>query len=311
MIRLQRCALVAAVLAAAALSTSGAAWAHSFLIRSDPPAGSRLLRSPAQLTMGFSEPFVRGSERVRIRQIGGSELKLSAAESNGATLRQPLPRLRGVYVVSWQVLSDDGHVSLGEFAFAVGSSAALPTLGGASGTRPWSDVVASWLFYLGLALSLGGLAAARLVWRSGGGEMTLVWTGFAAATVGAAWELVLVAGARRGDGFSSGLAPSALEAAIRTRPGELTLVALAGTVAAVALAVWRPLRPAAIAPLLAASVATALRGHSGTSGDWWAATADIAHLTGVALWIGALSQVVAATIRAHARGTPVIDQVRR
>ena len=63
--------------------------------------------------------------------------------------------------------------------------------------------------------------------------------------------------------------------------------------------------------LLAASVATALRGHSGTSGDWWAAAADIAHLTGVALWIGALTQVVAATIRAHGQGTPVIDQVRR
>src|SRR3989442_16019471 len=110
LVRLQRGALVAAVLAAAALSNPGAASAHSFLIRSDPAAGSRLLRSPAQLTMEFSEPFVRGSEKVRIRRIGGSELTLPPAESAAATIRQSLPpRLHGVYVVSWQVLSDDGH----------------------------------------------------------------------------------------------------------------------------------------------------------------------------------------------------------
>src|SRR2546428_4024444 len=110
LILLQRCALVAAVAAAAALSNPGAASAHSFLIRSDPAAGSRLLRSPAQLTMDFSEPFVRGSERIRIRRIGGGELTLAPAQSAAVTIRQRLPpRLRGVYVVSWQVLSDDGH----------------------------------------------------------------------------------------------------------------------------------------------------------------------------------------------------------
>src|SRR5438876_8964571 len=161
-LRLGRCALVAALAAVASLSAPGAASAHSFLIRSDPAAGSRLLRSPAVLTMYFSEPFVRGSERVTIHRVGGGELTLASPQSAAATIRQAVPpRLRGVYVVSWQVLSDDGHRSLGEFAFAVGSSAALPTFGGATGTTPWSDVVGSWLFYVGLALSLGGLAAVR------------------------------------------------------------------------------------------------------------------------------------------------------
>src|SRR5436305_14928996 len=102
--RLQRCALVAAVVAAAVLSNPGAASAHSFLIRSDPAAGSRLLRSPAQLTMDFSEPFVRGSEKVRIRRIGGEALTLPPAHSAAATIRQALPpRPRGAYVVSWLV----------------------------------------------------------------------------------------------------------------------------------------------------------------------------------------------------------------
>src|SRR5438132_10043541 len=95
--RLQRCAAVAALAAIAALSAPGAASAHSFLIRSDPAAGSRLLRSPAVLTMYFSEPFVRGSERVTIRRVGGGDLTLASPQSSAATIRQPLPpRLRGV-----------------------------------------------------------------------------------------------------------------------------------------------------------------------------------------------------------------------
>lgn len=127
------------------------------------------------------------------------------------------------------MLSDDGHVSLGEFAFAVRSSAALPAFAAETGTTPWPDVVASWLFFLGLALSLGGLATARLLWRSAVGAFTIIWVGLAATVAGAAWELVLIAGARRGGGFTTGLGASALRAVIGTRPGELTFVVFVST----------------------------------------------------------------------------------
>ncbi len=90
--------------------------------------------------------------------------------------------LRGVYVVSWRVLSDDGHISLGEFAFAVGSTAALPSLGaGASGSTPISEVAASWLFFIGFAFALGGIVAERLFWR---GSDALAAIGGAPALLG-------------------------------------------------------------------------------------------------------------------------------
>src|SRR5712691_11561759 len=113
-----------------ALAASASAGAHSFLIRSDPAAGTRLTKGPATLTLYFSEPFVRSSEQVSLRRVGGSNVELPAPTSESARVRQPLPKnLRGVFVVHWRVLSDDGHLSLGEFAFAVGSSAALPSEG--------------------------------------------------------------------------------------------------------------------------------------------------------------------------------------
>src|SRR5712691_11628851 len=109
-LKLVRLGVVAAVVALAALLPASAA-AHSFLIRSTPQAGARLGSSPRTMTLYFSEPFVRGSEHVSIRRIGGGSLKLASAQVASATIRQPLPpKLRGVLVVSWRVLSDDGHI---------------------------------------------------------------------------------------------------------------------------------------------------------------------------------------------------------
>src|SRR6266571_5945422 len=94
------------------LAASQSAWAHSFLISSDPPAGSRLQSAPKAMTLNFSEAFVAGSEQVTLRHYGGGKVQLVKPQSRGVTLTQPLPRdLRGVFVVSWRVLSDDGHIS--------------------------------------------------------------------------------------------------------------------------------------------------------------------------------------------------------
>src|SRR5229473_2398300 len=175
-----RAVLVAVVAAVVVLLAPATALAHSFLIRSDPAAGARLASSSQLLRMFFSEPFIAASEHVSIRRAGGVELKLQPARARQGEILQPLPsHLHGIYVVSWRVLSDDGHISLGEFAFAVGSTAALPTLGtGASGSTPISEVAASWLFFIGFAFAVGGIVAERLFWRGSG---TLAATGGAPA----------------------------------------------------------------------------------------------------------------------------------
>src|SRR5712691_8147760 len=112
--RPRRLISVAVPVAAIALATPAMAAAHSFLISSDPPAGARLTRSPPLVTMYFSEPFVAGSEHVSVTRSGGAALTLPVPRAKASMIRQPLPaHLHGVYVVSWRVLSDDGHISLG------------------------------------------------------------------------------------------------------------------------------------------------------------------------------------------------------
>jgi copper transport protein len=291
--------------------------AHAFLIRSDPQAGSRLASSPHTLTLYFSEPFVRGSERIGIRRVGGAVLELAAGEGDGAVIRQPLPTgLRGVFVVSWRVLSDDGHISLGEFAFAVGAGGALPaSVSSSSDGSSWSDVAASWLFFLGLALALGGVVSERLIWRRVRVRTVAVspapaGAGVALAALGSVWLLLLVAGAERGRGFSAGLSTGAIRDAIGQRPGALTLATLAAVVAATPLLFSRRTRVVAAVPLGAAVVATALRGHSGTANDWWASTADVVHLVGAALWIGALAHLVLVLTRSRERSELVAAAAR-
>jgi len=317
--RFGRCSQLSAIVAAAAVAIGvfpASASAHSFLIRSQPEAGSRLAKAPATMTLYFSEAFVRGSQHVTIRRGGGETIALPASRAAGAVIEQPLPpNLRGVFIVSWRVLSDDGHISLGEFAFAAGSAGALPSVSNPSQGTSKSEVAASWLLFIGLALALGGLLSERVVWRRTPVQRTVVAApvaaGLALAAAGALLELVLLAGNQRGGGFASGLHGGALADALGTRPGKLTLATLICLAGAGLLVPLRWLRLTAIVPLLAAVVFIAERGHSGTSRYGWAVAADSIHLAAVAVWLGALAHLVLIVARTEAPREAVLNGARR
>ena len=307
-LRLARLGALVAVAAFAMLLPASAS-AHAFLIRSNPQAGARLASSPHTVTLYYSEAIARGAERVSIRRVGGGTLNLAAPQVAGAVIRQSLaPRLHGVFVVSWRVVSaDDGHVTLGEFAFAVGAGGALPaSVSSSGGSSSSSDVAASWLLFAGLALALGGVVSERLIWR-GTRDATAavsaapVGAGVVLAAFGSVWLLVLLAGAERGGGFGAGLSAGAVGDAIRCRAGAMTLVALVCVAAAAVFLPFRRERIVAAVPLGVAVAAISLRSHSATSGHGWATAADMLHLAGSALWVGALAHLVLALARGRDR----------
>src|SRR5712691_11445972 len=289
--RFRRSSHLSVIVAAAAIAAGvfpAPASAHSFLIRSQPEAGSRLAKAPPTMTLSFSEPFVRGSQNVTIRRGSGETVALPAARAAGAVIEQPLPaNLHGVFIVSWRVLSDDGHISLGEFAFAAGSRGALPSVSNPSQGTSKSEVAASWLLFIGLALALGGLLSERVVWRRTPVQRTVaaapVAAGLALAAIGAVLELIVLAGNQRG----GGLAAAGLLVPLR----------------------W--LRLAAVLPLLAAVVFIAERGHSGTSRYSWAVAADSIHLAAVGVWLGALAHLVLIVARAEAPCEALLNGARR
>ncbi len=276
-----------------ALSAPDVASAHAYLVRSAPEAGERLDESPAVLRLDFSEPFVEGSDRISLRRVDGTRIAAPTHVRRGTVVRQPLPSgLRGVVVVHWSVLADDGHPSLGEFAFAVGEAGDLPELS-ATSSQPtsWGQTAAVWLFFAGLALALGGLVSERFLWRAADVAAAPVGLGLVIAFGGALTYLLVVAADSAG-GLAELAGPWDVAPALETRPGRLTALILALLAAAAATLVSRRGRPLAVPALLAAAVVSAARGHSGTSGQWWAVPADALHLAAAAVWIGALVHLV-------------------
>ena len=266
---------------------------------------------PTRIVLEFSEPYVQGSEHLAIRRADGTAIPLSAPSGGGRLVRQALPpRLRGIFVVAWRVVSDDGHLSAGEFAFSVGSGGGLPSVQASAEPTPWSQVVASWLFFVGLALAFGGLLSERLVWRIRGPRAPVA-VGVAVSALSSLALLVLLAGARANGGFGAGLHGEALRAASGTRPGALTLGVFAALVVAALLLLVGRTRPLALAPLAAAAILTSARGHAGTSGHWWAPVVDSIHLLAVAAWVGALVHLALVVVRTPDRAAAGGLAIRR
>lgn len=263
---------------AAVLALPASSLAHAYLVRSEPEAGERLQSAPRELKLFFSEPFVPGSERVSVRFSGGEKLRLGAPVRRDTVVSQPLPPAKDeITIVNWRVVAEDGHISTGEFAFAVGTTARLPELASNSDTSTTGiDVILSWSLFVGLALALGGLVSERFVWRRERIDPAIarapVLAGLAIAALATVLQLV------------------ALDTDLASRPAKLLgaqSILLVG-----ALALLLEARSLAILPLLAASVVFAARGHSGTSGHWWAVPADALHLAAAAIWVGALAHLV-------------------
>jgi copper transport protein len=204
---------------------------------------------------------------------------------------QRLPRdLRGIFLLTWSLVSDDGHPTRGSIPYSFGSSGALPSVTASSGPTQWPEVAADWLFFAGLALAFGGILSERLVWRRPPVAAPVLF-GIGMAVGAAATSLVLLAADRVHGSLASGLNSSALWDVTQSRPGALTVALLVALLVAAALVVVR-LPLVALAPLAATGVLLALRGHAGTSGDWWAPVADAVHVLAAAAWAGALAHLV-------------------
>jgi copper resistance protein C len=110
------------VFALSSLGT-GLALAHSRLQGSEPPAESRLKRPPGEVKLTFTERLEPSYSGIRVKDERGAQVDRGDARvdpSNPSLLRvslEPLPP--GAYTVDWRVLSVDGHVSEGRFAFRV------------------------------------------------------------------------------------------------------------------------------------------------------------------------------------------------
>jgi copper transport protein len=293
--------LCTALLLAAGIATGASA--HAVLISVTPADGSVLAVQPAAVELRFNEPVTAGAVTlIDARGRTRDDARVNAArETISIALPAGLPQ--GSQVVSYRVISGDGHPVAGSMVFSIGtpSATAVPTSG-----DPVRDGLI-WLARIGLYLGL---------FAGVGGVFFLCWIAQVASaqdTVLGALVLGLVA-AVASLGLLGldllGLPTSALFTAAPWRvvagTGFTVSVLIAGAgmiVGIVALQISNEVvaRALAAVALACAGLTLTASGHAATASPALLARAAIfMHGTAIAFWLGALMPL--AILVGHAKG---------
>ena len=98
------------------------AHAHANLVSTDPDEGAVLAEAPSSLTLTFDEPVDLSAESVRLYDATGTAVAEDARSVDDQVVVTPDERLgRGTYVLTFRVVSADGHPIAGSLSFSVGS----------------------------------------------------------------------------------------------------------------------------------------------------------------------------------------------
>lgn len=114
----------AVVMGAVVIATP--AHAHTDLVTTTPANGDVLDGAPTAVTLTFNEELLEAAVRVSITDESGAVVAKDIAESAGSDVIVPWPAdlAAGTYVVSYRVVSGDGHPVSGDLTFTYGPPAA-------------------------------------------------------------------------------------------------------------------------------------------------------------------------------------------
>ena len=278
------------------------AQAHASLLSSDPEEGAVLPTAPASARLTFDESISLPGNGVHVFDATGKELS-SSATTRDAVLTVDLPdsMADGTYVVSWRVVSADGHPVAGSLTFSVGAPSPVVR----PPAPPTSDAsvrallsAADALRYLGLFVASG--LAIFCCWMLPGiarleqprDRLRRVARGAAAvAIVAGLLQLPLSGAYQQGSGAAgalldgwSGVTGDAGTTTVLMVIGLLTAVLPLGTAAP-----SRYVREVTTTGVAIAVLSPALVGHTRAfEPQWPLVLTDVLHLAAGTIWLGGL-----------------------
>lgn len=273
--------------------------AHAFLLSTVPPAGFSSAAAPTEIVLDFDVAVSTGSNPIVLVDAAGQAQPITQRPPRDggreivATMSGKLTR--GAYTVRWQVVSDDGDPVSGSFGFSVGRAVAASASSGQGIPGVGWAAVWRWVLFTGLALGLGGAAAARLARRRVGAadeQLAVVQPWFAA---GAALSLLAAAALTlhvAGNGHPliglRHLNPARLA---DSEAGRVALTEVGGALLALTGALIRR-RSVGVLGLLVVVGAEGWRSHLHSRDGALGAALTAAHLLLAAVWVGALLHVI-------------------
>ncbi|WP_315925032.1 copper resistance CopC/CopD family protein [Mesorhizobium sp. SP-1A] len=290
-----------------------AAFAHAALIATQPDDGAVLAESPRRFSLQFSEPV--SPLVLTLVRPDGTPAQLASFRLDGQTVdidapSGPAAMEKGSYVLSWRVISADGHPVAGSILFSIGAPSAAPV---AAEAVDWALRSAIWfvrtMLYAALFLGIGGAFA--IAWLGNGlrdGSRVaglLMLLGLVAAPVALGLQGLDALGAP----LSRFADPAMWRAGGATTYGWTVLIALIALLLGLS-SLALPRLPARLLSLIAlggVGAALAASGHASAAEPQWLTRPMVfLHAAGIAFWTGALMPLGLTMKRRGAAATPVL-----
>lgn len=304
--------IIVAVTALVGIAPS-VAFAHASLDNSVPASGATLIESPPQIVLDFDESVETALGFIRLFASDGSRIDLPAISRDGADtsiVRVDAPRLDDdTYVVTYRVVSVDGHVVDGALTFQVGEGPKLDVaevLAGALADSGTNDVVAAatriarLVGYVALAVSLAAAffllgtvvadpvgrllrrllaAAAAVLSFASVALLGLQGAGLEGGGLRSAWRWATI----------SDISDTRVGHALLVRAGIAAFIAIVGVVAVRTGRVGSILRFAAVLGFVVLPMTYSFAGHPGAVSPLVPAVGvSMLHVAAVATWFGGL-----------------------
>jgi len=286
-------ALIALLLLLAGIQPASA---HATLVSAQPRDGAMLVAAPSELILTFNEP-IAPLVFTLIAPDGASDTPKVEAAERIVRVRPSRPLADGTSILSWRVVSADGHPVAGSMTFSVRVRTA--NAGAEATSQSPSLRVAIWvsrvLTYVGLFIGIGGVfflcwSDARIDFRRG--SAVALSAGFVALI----FSLGLVGADALGRPLSGLLTGEVWRAGYATSFGFTASIATVGFAVAFAALLMEHTRLRRIASAVAvicAALALASSGHaSAASPQALMRPSVFIHAAAVALWAGSLAPLL-------------------
>lgn len=286
--------------------------AHAALVSVEPFNASVVASQPKSVELRFNEPVTPGA--IRLIDAEGRERGDARVSASGdiVSIGVPPGLPQGTVVVSYRVISQDGHPVAGSVTFSIGMPSAKVS---AAATADGSVNGLIWLarigLYLGLFVGVGGVFFASWIARSADGT-AVARAALAIGVVCAIASIGLLGADLLGLPLAALFKPGAWTVAVKTSAGPALLIAGAAMlISGLALRGAGPRALSAIA-LAGVGLSLALTGHASSAPpETLTRPAMFLHGVGVAFWIGALVPLAALVSRQGAVALPVVERFSR
>lgn len=305
-------------LMAVSLGSNGPAFAHASLVRVEPADGSMVATAPKSFFLTFSEPT--SPLVLKLVRPDGTAVILDRFALKDTTLdiEAPADLADGTYVLSWRIVSEDGHPVGGSAVFSIGAPSAGPAMGGIDETIDYCVRAAIWIskicLYSALFFGAGGIFFIHWVGGRSRPARCVAWT---AAAIGLI-ATPLSAGLQGLDALAipvSGLlAPAVWKAGFSTSYGMTAVIACVALLAALAAGLLHgPAGKAlSLAGYVGIGVALAASGHaSAAHPQWLMRPAVFLHGIGIAFWAGSLLPMAIAFKSLSEEAIPLLRRFSR